>query len=83
MVSKAVVMARGLGTRMKAASGEVELTAEQANAAASGAKAMMPLGGRPFLDHVLTNLAALDGDMKIRLSSFRDNFVWLYKWRCG
>lgn len=57
MVSKAVVMARGLGTRMKAASGEVELTAEQANAAASGAKAMMPLGGRPFLDHVLTNLA--------------------------
>ncbi len=56
-VTKAVVMARGLGTRMKAAGSDAELTKEQAEAAASGAKAMMPLGERPFLDHVLTRLA--------------------------
>lgn len=56
-VTKAVVLARGLGSRMKAA-GQAELTADQAAAAALGAKAMMPLGGRPFLDHVLTNLVA-------------------------
>lgn len=55
-VAKAVVMARGLGSRMRRAA-EVDLTPEQAAAAAQGAKAMMPLGGRPFLDHVLTNLA--------------------------
>lgn len=55
-VDKAVVMARGLGSRMRRA-GEAELTPEQAAAAAAGAKAMMPLGSRPFLDHVLTRLA--------------------------
>lgn len=55
-VTKAVVMARGLGSRMRSA-GEAELTPQQAAAAASGAKAMMPLGERPFLDHVLTRLA--------------------------
>lgn len=55
-ITKAVVMARGLGSRMRRA-GEGDLTPEQAAAAASGAKAMMPLGGRPFLDHVLTELA--------------------------
>ena len=54
--SKVVVMARGLGSRMRRA-GAAELTAAQVAAAASGAKAMMPLGGRPFLDHVLTRLA--------------------------
>lgn len=55
-VTKAVVMARGLGSRMRR-EGAGELTPEQRAAAASGAKAMMPLGGRPFLDHVLTALA--------------------------
>lgn len=55
-VTKAVVMARGLGSRMRKAA-DAELTPEQEQAAASGAKAMMPLGGRPFLDHVLTQLA--------------------------
>ncbi len=55
-VNKAVVMARGLGSRMRKQS-DVALTPEQELAAASGAKAMMPLGGRPFLDHVLTKLA--------------------------
>lgn len=55
-VRKAVVMARGLGSRMKAAA-DAALTPDQAAAAASGAKAMMPLGGRPFLDHSLSRLA--------------------------
>lgn len=54
--TKAIVLARGLGSRMRAAS-DVALPADQAAAAASGAKAMMPLGGRPFLDHSLSRLA--------------------------
>lgn len=56
-LTTAVVLARGLGTRMKADSASTGLTAEQAAAADGGAKAMMPLGGRPFLDHVLNALA--------------------------
>lgn len=54
--NKAVVMARGLGSRMKK-DADASLTPDQAAAAASGAKAMMPLGGRPFLDHSLSRLA--------------------------
>ena len=54
--TKAVVMARGLGSRMKR-DADASLTPDQAAAAASGAKAMMPLGGRPFLDHSLSRLA--------------------------
>jgi glucose-1-phosphate thymidylyltransferase len=54
-VTRAVVLAAGLGTRMRAA-GDAPLTEEQARAAAVGHKAMMPFG-RPFLDHVLHNLA--------------------------
>jgi dTDP-glucose pyrophosphorylase len=64
---KAVVLARGLGSRMKQ-EGEAALTAGQIAAAAAGAKAMMPIGGpstslrasgltRPFLDYVLGALA--------------------------
>ncbi|MDO5683384.1 MAG: nucleotidyltransferase family protein [Propionibacteriaceae bacterium] len=50
-------MARGLGSRMRREA-DAALTNEQAAAAASGAKAMMPVAsGRPFLDHVLTHLA--------------------------
>lgn len=55
-LTTAVVLARGLGTRMRRADGEVGLTSEQAAAADTGSKAMMPIG-RPFLDHVLTALA--------------------------
>jgi len=57
--TQAVILARGLGTRMRRESdaGSVALTAEQAKAAASGAKGMMPLGTRPFLDYVLSALA--------------------------
>jgi dTDP-glucose pyrophosphorylase len=64
---KAVLLARGLGSRMKQDSGEAGLTATQAAAAAAGAKGMMPIGSpsalgagghtRPFLDYLLSALA--------------------------
>jgi dTDP-glucose pyrophosphorylase len=56
--AQAVVLARGLGTRMRAAgagSGS-HLADDQAQAAERGAKAMMPFG-RPFLDYLLSALA--------------------------
>lgn len=49
-------MARGLGTRMRKATGTGELSSEQAAAADTGLKAMIPIG-RPFLDYVLSALA--------------------------
>src|SRR5262249_23639655 len=56
-VTRAVVLARGLGTRMKQA--DVRLDAAQTEAADRGIKAMMPIGpgGRPFLDFLLSALA--------------------------
>jgi glucose-1-phosphate thymidylyltransferase len=57
-VTKAVVLARGLGTRMRAEDASVSLAPEQAAAAAAGHKAMMPLeDGRPLLDYLLSSLA--------------------------
>jgi dTDP-glucose pyrophosphorylase len=55
-VSKAVILAAGLGTRMQADDESTSLAPEQAAAAAAGAKAMIPVG-RPFLDYVLASLA--------------------------
>jgi dTDP-glucose pyrophosphorylase len=57
---KAVVLARGVGRRMREAAIDAPLTDAQRHAAASGQKGMMPVGnanGRPFLDHVLSSLA--------------------------
>jgi dTDP-glucose pyrophosphorylase len=54
---KAVLLARGLGSRMKEDGGPAALTSTQAAAAAAGAKGMMPIGSRPFLDYVLSALA--------------------------
>jgi glucose-1-phosphate thymidylyltransferase len=53
---RAVVLARGLGTRMRRAAPGARLDAEQAAVAETGLKAMIPVG-RPFLDHVLNQLA--------------------------
>jgi glucose-1-phosphate thymidylyltransferase len=54
---RAVVLARGLGTRMRAPDASARLTFEQQRAADTGVKAMIPLNGRPFLDYILTSLA--------------------------
>ncbi len=54
--TKAVILARGLGTRMRRDDAGAELSAEQASLADSGMKAMIPVG-RPFLDYVLSGLA--------------------------
>src|SRR3954466_9361850 len=54
--TKAVVLARGLGTRMRAPDAAVGLSAAQAAAASSGMKAMIEID-RPFLDYVLSALA--------------------------
>ena len=55
-ISKAVIMARGLGTRMRKADGSAALSQGQENAAGMGVKAMIPID-RPFLDYVLSGLA--------------------------
>jgi glucose-1-phosphate thymidylyltransferase len=56
---QAVLLSRGLGTRMRReVEGDVAtLSEDQRRAAAQGAKGMMPLGARPFLDYVLSALA--------------------------
>ena len=56
MTSRAIVLARGLGRRMQAV-GEPLLSGEQRAAADAGLKPMIPIGGRPFLDYVLSSLA--------------------------
>jgi glucose-1-phosphate thymidylyltransferase len=57
-VEKAVIMARGLGTRMRQSDESAALDEGQSAAADSGVKAMIPIGvGRPFLDYVLSALA--------------------------
>jgi dTDP-glucose pyrophosphorylase len=57
ITSCAVVLARGLGSRMRAPDPGADLTVAQARAADAGLKAMMPVNGRPFLDYVLSALA--------------------------
>ena len=53
---RALILARGLGRRMREAAPGVELEATQTAAADAGLKAMIPFG-RPFLDFVLHTLA--------------------------
>lgn len=55
--ARAVVLARGLGTRMRAPDPHAELTDDQQRAADAGLKPMIPVNGRPFLDYVLSALA--------------------------
>lgn len=54
--SKAVILARGVGKRMRAADAGSSLTPEQERIAARGVKAMIPIG-RPFLDYSISALA--------------------------
>ena len=55
---KAVILARGLGTRMRQPDPGTAISREQATVAATGLKAMIPTAaGRPFLDYVVSSLA--------------------------
>ncbi|MCT1429785.1 sugar phosphate nucleotidyltransferase [Brachybacterium muris] len=54
--TKAVILARGLGTRMRKADDSAQLDEKQAQVAASGVKALIDVG-RPFLDYVISVLA--------------------------
>lgn len=56
-MDKAVILARGLGTRMRRQDPEAGLNPLQAEVAATGVKALIPIE-RPFLDYVLSALAA-------------------------
>jgi dTDP-glucose pyrophosphorylase len=55
-VEKAVIPARGLGTRMQKPDNSVALSQDQLAVAGAGVKAMIRLA-RPFLDYVLSGLA--------------------------
>ncbi len=55
-IGKCVILARGLGTRMRHDDAGVSLDTAQSAVAAAGLKAMIPVG-RPFLDYVLSGLA--------------------------
>jgi dTDP-glucose pyrophosphorylase len=55
-IEKAVVLARGLGTRMRKPDKSAVLDREQMAVAGAGVKAMIPIG-RPFLDYLLSGLA--------------------------
>ena len=54
--TKAVILARGLGTRMRAEDGTEGLDNRQEAVAQTGVKALIPID-RPFLDYVLSALA--------------------------
>lgn len=54
--TKAVILSRGLGTRMRRPDGASRLETGQAKVASTGVKAMIPIG-RPFLDYALSALA--------------------------
>ncbi len=54
--TRAVILARGLGTRMRKADGGAPLDPAQAAAADSGVKGMIPIG-RPFMDYLISALA--------------------------
>ena len=56
MTRKAVILARGLGKRMRKADDHAAVDARQAAVADQGVKAMIPIG-RPFLDYALSAYA--------------------------
>jgi glucose-1-phosphate thymidylyltransferase len=58
LADTAVILARGLGSRMRHEDDTTTLDPLQLQAAAAGLKSMIPdAAGRPFLDHILSSLA--------------------------
>ncbi len=55
-IDKVVVLAAGMGTRMRSPRDGVPLSRDQAHVAETGVKALIPVG-RPFLDYVLSGVA--------------------------
>lgn len=55
-VTKAIILARGLGTRMRKQAEGAHLSAEQREAANAGTKGLINVG-RPFLDYIISALA--------------------------
>ncbi len=56
MIRSAVILARGLGTRMRRDEAGAMLDEGQSRAAAMGMKGMIPIG-RPFMDYLISSLA--------------------------
>ncbi len=56
-MKKAVILARGLGKRMRRKIDDNNLNARQTAVADKGIKALIPINNRPFLDYVLNTLA--------------------------
>ena len=54
--TKAVILARGLGTRMRKSDADATVDAAQAKAADAGVKGMIPIG-RPFMDYLISAFA--------------------------
>ncbi len=57
MITKAVILARGIGSRMRKQDESAVLDEAAAKVASTGVKALIPTLGRPFLDFVLSGLA--------------------------
>ena len=57
MTDQVVILARGLGTRMRRADPDAVLSPKQAAVADTGLKALLPVADRPFLDYVLAAVA--------------------------
>ena len=63
LTKKAVILARGLGSRMRAESSGVTLTAKQSRIADAGIKALMPVAGdKTMLELILDSLSAAGFD---------------------
>lgn len=59
MINKAVILARGLGKRMRAENESAQLNDKQAEIASQGIKALMPiLGDKTLLDFIFESLSA-------------------------
>jgi len=59
MLNKAVILARGMGKRMRRGAGDLSLDPLKAKYVERGWKPFIPIAGRPFIDHQLQTLSEL------------------------